>query len=433
MKKLVDKYNLTIGIIETAQQLGYISQAGLDDLMRADGYPINRVYSTSNDDFVTTVNERYYRWVRAVVDRGIRIVYVVPFKDESKDYSVNLNNTINTIGDLNQTITDKGFTIAQTGQLNDLNPAIPGAGHRLWVSLSLLLAALLYLDYLLRPQRKWLMGLGVLGLLACLGINLLWGADFSKIYALAAVILYPLLSSLLVLLYLKKRPGHNFFVQLLAALAIILGVNAMGAYTVVSSLADIRYIMNIDYFSGVKLAFILPLLLFPINYLSATAEPRDWIKTIKAWLREKPSYLILGVAMVALLGVYIYIGRSGNESGIEVSSLEVRMREILEMLFLARPRLKEFMIGYPAIIAMVYLYRQYKQDYILFLLGFGMMIGSISMVNSFCHVFTAVSISVNRTLAGLITGLVVGFGVLLCIWMVEKIVVKYQELNADEG
>lgn len=431
MQNLVRKYNLTVGVIETAQQLGYISQAGLDELMAASGYAINRVYSSSNDDFVTTVNERYYRWVRAIVDRGIRILYVVPFKDESKAASVNLDDTINTIGQLQQTIAAKGFVLNQTGQLPDLNGSIPEADHRLWLSLSLLLGTLLYIEYLLRPQRKLLIGLGLLGLLGCLFVNLVWGADFTKVYALAAAILYPVFSSLLLLLYLKNNHGQNLLLQLLASFVIILGVNALGAYTVVSSLADIRYIMNIDYFSGVKVAFLLPLLLFPLNYLSAVMERRDWVPSISTWLQKSPSYLILGIAMVALLGLYIYIGRSGNTSGIEVSSLEIRTREVLEMLFLARPRFKEFMVGYPVLMTMVYLYRKYHQDFILLLLGFGVMIGSISMVNSFCHDFTAVMISVNRTMAGLITGLIVGLGVLICIWIVEKIVAGYRKANTE--
>lgn len=268
--------------------------------------------------------------------------------------------------------------------------------------------------------------IAILGLLACLAVNLLLGMDFTKIYALGAAILYPVFSSLLLLLYLKDNQHHNFIRQLLSSLAIILSINAIGMYTIVSSLADIRYIMNLNYFSGVKLAFILPLLLFPLNYLSTTLPRKDWLPYLRNWMHKNPSYLVLGFFLLALAAIYIYIGRSGNDSGIQVSSLEIRMREILENIFLARPRLKEFLIGYPSIMAMIYLYRRYKEDLILLGLGFGAMIGSISMVNSFCHDFTAVSISVSRTWAGLLTGLLIGFLLLIVIWLGEKIWAKYQ-------
>jgi hypothetical protein len=426
MAKLVDKYNLIVGVIETSKQLGIVPQEGLDALMKATLYPINRVYSTSNDDFVTSVDERYYRWIRAVVDRGIRILYVVPFNDDTKDMSVNMNDTIATIARFQPTIAAKGFIVNQTTTAEGLNSAMPGAGHRLAVSLSLLAASLLYLLYLWRPHRKWMLGITVLGLLGCLVVNLFLGMDFSKVYALAAAILYPAFSSLLLLHYLKMNPHHGGLKQTLNSLAIILVINGIGMYTIVSSLADIRYIMNIAYFSGVKIAFIAPLLLFPLNYLSITVPRKDWLGLLRAWLQKSPTYLALGVFLVALAAIYIYLGRSGNTSGIQVSGLEIRTREILEKIFLARPRFKELVIGYPCLMAMVYLYRRYKEDLLLLGLGFGVMIGSISMVNSFCHGFTSVSISVNRTLGGLLTGLLIGSLLLICIWLGEKIWAKYQ-------
>ncbi len=421
MAQLIDKYDLTIGVIETSKQLGIIEQEGLDAVMSATSYPINRVYSTGNDDFVTSVDERYYRWVRAVIDRGIRILYVVPFNDDKKIASVNMYETIDTVGRFLPTIAAKGFSVDQTAVPYGMNSAATSPWQRLAVSLSLLAAFLLYILYLLQPRRKWMRALAILGLLACLAINLLLHMDFSKVYALGAAILYPTLSSLLLLIYLKEFPRQGLLKKVVNSLAIILVINGIGMYTIVATLADIRYIMNLSYFSGVKAAFILPLLLFPFNYLCVTIPREKWLGILRNQLAKNLSYLALLIMMLALAVIYVYIGRSGNTSGIEVSSLEIRLREILENIFLARPRFKEFVIGYPALMAMVYLYHRYKNDLILLLLGFGVMVGSISMVNSFCHVFTAVSISANRTFAGLLVGLLLGLILLLIIWLGEKI------------
>ncbi|HCF71944.1 MAG TPA: hypothetical protein DER33_10260, partial [Syntrophomonas sp.] len=123
--------------------------------------------------------------------------------------------------------------------------------------------------------------------------------------------------------------------------------------------------------------------------------------------------------------LYVYVGRSGNTSGIQVSGLEMRLREILENIFLARPRFKELIIGYPALFALVYLYRKYGKDYIALILGLGVMMGSISMVNSFCHVFTAVMTSVNRTLGGLLVGTIIGVMGLVGVMIVEWLVKRY--------
>jgi len=75
---------------------------------------------------VQTIDERYYRWMRAVIDRGIRVVYISPFKDTKKSYSTNLDNTIKIIGDFHRDIVTKGFVLNQ-----DLKH-LPTAGNPPW-------------------------------------------------------------------------------------------------------------------------------------------------------------------------------------------------------------------------------------------------------------------------------------------------------------
>jgi hypothetical protein len=259
-----------------------------------------------------------------------------------------------------------------------------------------------------------------------LAINLLSNIDFSKLYALAAAILYPSLSSLLLLLYLRDHQQTGLWTKIPVSLGIILLVNALGMYTIVTSMADIRFIMNIKYFSGVKIAFLTPLLLFVINYYCCFTEDSSNIKNkVMEFLQKQPNYLVLLILMLGAVALYIYVGRSGNTSGIQVSSLEVKTREILENLFLARPRFKEIIIGYPSLLALVYLYHKYKQPALALVLGLAVMMGSISMVNSFCHDFTAVMISVNRTLGGLLVGIIMGLALLAAIkvgeWLVQQI------------
>lgn len=419
MEQLVIDNNLIIGLIEMPVQLGFLEQKGLTELIEKTDYPVNRLYSTRNDEYLKQVNERYYRWVRGVVDRGIRIVYVVPFQNDKLSYSQNLEDTIQVIGWFHDTMQAKGYSIDEP--LNKLSAQTPNNLHRLMVGLSLLLGTMLYLMYLFRMNKKLiltLLGLGVIGLL---GINLVLDADFSKIYALGAAILYPTFSSLLLLLYLRDNKEHSFIRQIITSLAIILGINAIGMYTIVTSLADIRYIMNIEYFRGVKLAFMLPLLLFMLNYLSVFSGEEGVIKYLTKYLKLTPNYFILMLLGIGVIALYYYIGRSGHTAGVSVSSLELRLREILETIFMARPRFKEILIGYPALFTLVYLYRKYKEELITLVFGLGVMMGSISMVNSFAHVFTAVNISISRTIAGLITGVVIAIGVLIGVMVLDKI------------
>lgn len=431
---LINEHGLIVGIVETPEQLGYVKQPGLTEVLEATAYPVNRVYTSTNDDFVKTVDDRYYRWVRAVVDRGIRVLYVSPFKDLKLDAGQNLDNTIDTIGRFHQTMAAKGFILNQELQIFPSQTTSPP--HRLMISFSLLFAGVLYLLYLFKWRPLYLYLLLVLGGFFCAALNLFTGLDLSKLHALAAAILYPALSSLLLLLYLRDHQDHSLGLKLLASLLIVTGVNLLGGYTVITSLADILYIMNIKIFSGVKLAFFLPLLLFVVNYFACFAGDDKISLAMWKSLQKKPSYLILFLFMAAAAAGYYYLGRSGNNV-VGVSGLEIRVREILEMLFPARPRFKEIVIGYPALWAAVYLYHRYRQNVILFVLGLGVVVGSVSMVNSFCHVFTAASISLQRGLAGLLVGSVAGLGAVIAVMLGERILKRYfpeiaAEINAGK-
>jgi hypothetical protein len=424
LQELVADEDLTLGIFETSVQLGYMEQKGLDEIMEANHYTINRVYSTRNDEFLDDVNERYYRWVRAVVDRGIRIMYVVPFNDQKLSFAKNLEETTEKLHDFHQTISSKGFILAN--ETAPLSSQMPGTFHWIMIALSLWVGAYIYLIYLLQIPTglKYIIaGAGaVLAVLVGGGA----GAALAQVYALGAAILYPTLGSLIWIIYLRDhRKEHGTMRQIVTSLAILLGINLLGGYTIVSSLADIRYIMNVELFRGVKLAFLLPLMMFIINYLVVFSGEEGVVKYTAGWLRRSPSYLALALAFVAVVALYYYIGRSGHTGGVAVAALELRLREVLETVFMARPRFKEILIGYPAIMALVYLYRRYPFKELVLILGLGVMMGSISVVNSFSHVFTAITISASRTLAGLLVGVAIGLAVLAGIWILEKIWEKW--------
>lgn len=424
MPPVIIDNDLTLGIIETSHQLGYLDQLGIDELMHNSGYPVNRVYSTRNDEYLKEVDERYYRWVRGVIDRSIRIVYLVPFQNEKINYSQNLEDTLETVARFHQTIEEKGYYIDQP--LSKMSASQPDKFDRLAVSISLLFGLMLYLGYILRLRKEVWLILAGLGILACFGINIVINADLAKVYALAAAILYPSLSSLLALYYWRSNCQRPVWQQIAVSLVILLGVNAIGMYTIVTSLADIKYIMNVEYFRGVKVAFLVPLIMFVVNYLVVFVGKSNLKEFLEDFLQSSPNYLILGLALIGLVGLYLYIARSGNTSGVSVSSLELRTREVLETIFIARPRFKEIIIGYPALFALVYLYHKYKREGLVFILGLGVVMGSISMVNSFSHVFTAVVISTQRTAAGLIVGLVLGLITLAAIRAGEYLYQRWQ-------
>lgn len=410
MVEIIRKHNVIAGIIETPSQIGYVEQLGLDRLIADTGYAINRVY-IAPESYLQRLDkeELFYQWMRGVVDRNIRIVYINPLRITNSTFLDNVNNTLYAIKLFNDFISSKGYAIDKP--LVKLSAQMPSAFHYFISSLSLIFGGLLYLSYLLdrRFRLKHALVLAALGAAFSFILNFVLGFGLEKLYALAAAILYPTFSTLLLLRYLRDNKGNGAWIEnLFVSLVIIIGTNAIGAYSVVSVLSDIRYIMNVELFRGVLVSFAVPVMLYAVNFLFCFAEygkVRNYIARIAG---SKVTYLAAAIGVIGALAFFIYLARSGNTMGVSASSLELRMRELFEKTLVARPRLKEFLIAYPALFAMVYLYKRYQREEIPFLFGIGAVIGSVSIVNSFCHVFTAVSVSALRTLYGLIIGVVLG-------------------------
>jgi len=129
--------------------------------------------------------------------------------------------------------------------------------------------------------------------------------------------------------------------------------------------------------------------------------------------------LLVGLAGIGVLGlafVALWMARTGNESGVGVSDMEMRFRGLLEQLLVARPRTKEFLVGHPAFLLGVVVGGLGRRSWavLLVLLGF---VGQASMVNTFCHIHTPLSLSLLRTFNGLWLGVAIGAS--LCRYVIR--------------
>jgi hypothetical protein len=101
-------------------------------------------------------------------------------------------------------------------------------------------------------------------------------------------------------------------------------------------------------------------------------------------------------------------------------------RNFLEVKLLARPRTKEFLIAFPAIIVAVYAAR-HRYKTIMFLAGLASIIGQTSIVNTFSHLRTPMYLSTVRTIYAL------GFGILLGIAYVVALEIGIRLLRLVRG
>ena len=174
-----------------------------------------------------------------------------------------------------------------------------------------------------------------------------------------------------------------------------------GGLCIAALLADRGYMLQFRVFTGVKAAQILPILF--------AAAALFWVlfrrNRDREWRRVSPALVIfMGVAVAAALVVLIL--RSGDNM-LPVSQLELDVRTWLELKLYARPRTKEFVLAFPALALFVTACERHTP--ILALpLGVLSSVAATSVINTFCHNFTPLRVSLARTLLGAGIGIVIG-------------------------
>ncbi len=105
-----------------------------------------------------------------------------------------------------------------------------------------------------------------------------------------------------------------------------------------------------------------------------------------------------------MLGV-LYVLRTGN-FGLPVPAWEIKLREGLEQLLLTRPRTKEFLVGgHPALFLALRSQHPPARSWWLPVA----VVGQVSLINTFTHIHSPLSISLLRTAYGLLFGYCFGW------------------------
>jgi len=175
--------------------------------------------------------------------------------------------------------------------------------------------------------------------------------------------------------------------------------------------ADTKYLLGLKQFRGIKLLYILPYIFIIILFL------RDNYRLSL----KRPIFSLGNLLMFAILGIvfYVLINRTGNFSVIPIPKWEISFRIWLENALLVRPRTKEFLIGFPALLVAEGLKALGLEKYSnwLYLIA---LLGLVSMVNTFTHFHISSLISIIRSLEGIIIGMMIGAVVLGGLYLYEK-------------
>jgi hypothetical protein len=249
-------------------------------------------------------------------------------------------------------------------------------------------------------------------------VNYSFYSYISQIYA-ALIMIFSV--SLLTLIIFKTvasdRTNKNRLLILFLAPIIMLALSILAITGLLSSIA---FYTSSDSFYGVKITLVIPILTTIFNYNIVFLKIKTFnqiapkIKELSK-MANKGALILIGAFALVFLAYYII--RTGKSNFI--LPIEDIFRKKLTDIFNVRPRLKEFLIGYPVFFGFVYFSIYKKNVFIMPICGIISTILFTSVLNTFCHTFADFVISLQRVLNGLLCGLVIT-AIIIVIMLVYK-------------
>lgn len=407
------KYNNPLGSIEFYKQIGFTNLATLVDKQ------VLRMHRVTDNEMLTISQSALVdRYTLAARERNIRLLFLKFLPATDSDSKIKINQDY--IGKTINRLRDNGFKV-ELGKksLPKTFTSIPQNRKMLFViSLGPIIASILLL------RRIGLKCKSLLTVMFFLAIFVMgFGFYFvpllaRKIIALVTVIVFPTLS----ILYFVPTEKTSI-PQAIWCMIKMTAFSLIGALITSAVLADVSFMLKLDQFAGVKLSYTLPVVIIACAFyiLYGNSSFKERFKK----LLNKPilvKYVItLGILFLVAI---IYVSRTGNQSAIGVSELELKFRALLDRLLGVRPRTKEFMIGHPLMLVLICLGYNKDHRYLpILVLG---SIGQTSMVNTFAHIHTPFIISLIRSIEGLFLGTIIGVILVIILRALMNLIKRWQ-------
>lgn len=398
---------IPVGMVE------FFNQSGLGTIVYKNDMNAVRIHSISDKEMLNfSESKAIDRYLLSVEERNIRGILVKLFNLDNPMNSYDSN--INYVETISAEIEAKGFILGKSSVIKHEKANII---FYMLVTMGLPAAVWMLFIKLKTPFFGFICALGVTALVG--GAFLLNSMLALKIAGLLLVIVYPVLAFISAMEY-KGETQKNKLLYVLRDTVVISVITFMGGLMMASLLSFTPFMIKTDQFAGVKVAHLIPLLVVPALLIFWNS---NGIKNIKSLLNMAIEYkvVVLGVIGAAALGYYML--RTGNQGAGLVLGIEEKLRGALDYYLGVRPRTKEFLIGYPSLLLLLYLGLN-RRSWILL---FPAVIGQISLANTYAHIHTPIAISLQRSALGLITGLALGLVLILCWEILEKVYEKYEK------
>ena len=378
--------NIPLAVVEFSRQVG---EPQLNALTSPLLIPL---HSVTNDEMTARRISRSAlrdRLVRAAVERSIRLLLLRTAPQNTSDFV--FKDFAEEVKLLSDELNSHGFNLAWPNNVfkdSNLHTNIFTA----WALSAILIFSLWC--YLVRMGMNDNPKINLI----FVSINIILAVlifKVSSVSRLAGAFTAPLIAVEGSLIAMDNGKSKNI---LKAFIFVVIGGLALASYFSVTN-----YMMRLNTFSGVKLTLVLPPLLVLLHDLKKRIHPESLVQI----LSRPPLWGELALVGVLLAGLGLIVFRSDNVAFIP--GFEAKMRVALEKILIARPRTREIFIGYPSILILNFLiskklFANYREIFRI-----GTALGFSSVINSFCHFHTPLTLILLREFNGLWTGLIIGF------------------------
>ena len=329
---------IPIGIIE------FTEQKGIQNIAQNMSHLAIRVHSITKEEMeVISSKKAIDRWIRAAKERNVRLFYIKPFLKQNHHDIIAFNNSY--IERIKKQLIDAGFSTGQASLFETYQ--IPTQLIYL-LNLGIIAAGVLFITsfFKLNQQQKWI--LFAFAFLFTVLIQITLGRIMlMKLLALGSALIFPSLAIIKNKKFLvgndnvaknTTTTNNNAYFDLIKKIIVantrIAFFALIGGIFIGAVLADYSFVLAIERFSGIKIAYIFPLLFIMIYFWWHSKN--DKLKLIED-LQKPILFEHAMLAFILLVFVVIYISRSGNFSFLPVPEIEEKMRVFLEEVLIARP------------------------------------------------------------------------------------------------
>ncbi len=398
------RLHLSFGTIETYDVRQ--NQAGSDSLAKdlpANTVRVQAIAAAELDKLKPA--EIVQRYLLGVRERNVRVVYFRPYAHQWNGRSIEATN-VELVREIAQGVRASGLRVGTATPFERFVDSVPLV---ILASLAVPAILLLLLAEFGIGGNRWLIAfVAVDVVLVVAGFAVHHDMAARKLLALLGAIVFPIAGFAAVAPIFRAPRAPSTGAAILdgiRVMAIALVVTLAGALVIIGLLSTPLTMLEIDRFTGVRLVLAGTPVVALLLYLFT---PRWGARVPVARIAGAPITVLQVVLGIVILGAaYVLLARSGNQSEIAPSSFELSLRSHLATLLQVRPRTKEFLIGWPALMLAPALLPIDRERWgWLFALAIGVGLADIS--DTFSHLHTPLVVSLERAVNGAIVGIICG-------------------------